>query len=492
MFDVINFWNDLWNIVPHVFNWGYLLTLVAIIIIIISQNQSPYKTISWILVLALVPVVGILLYIFLGQNYRKQKIFSRKGLIDFIKFEELSTRQLSDIDRKALNKKDQFLKDKIKIIKLLLQNNKAILTYHNKCQILNNGKQKYELLFEKIAKAKHHIHLEYYIFYSDNIGEKLGNLLISKAKEGVKVRIIYDHVGSWEIRNRFIKHLEKEGIEVGCFMPVKLPFLTRKINFRNHRKIAVIDGKVGFLGGINIADHYLHGKKNIPFWRDTHLMLEGESVNALQIVFATDWFFIKNELLEQAVYYPKPTIKEQCMIQIVTSGPDSDWESIMQAYFTSINLAKRNVYISTPYLLPNESILTALKTASLSGIDVKILIPGISDSFLVYYATLSFVKELLEAGIEIYFYRKGFNHSKILLIDNEFCSVGTANMDYRSFSQNFEVTALIYDPAVTSELTYWFLEDLKDSEIVNFQEWDNRSKIEKFKASVARIASPML
>ncbi len=491
LWDIQHILHEFWQIFLVVFNWAYLLTTITIILVIISLNQSPYKTISWILVMILVPVVGIILYLLFGQNYRKQKIFSRKGLVDFIKFEELSMRQLSDMDR-TMYKRNPYIKEKIKIIKLLLQNSKAILTNRNRVQILNNGEEKFRTLINCIEQAKHHIHLEYYIFCSDNIGQKVGNLLIKKAKEGVEVRLIYDDVGSWDLDEKFLKKLEKEGVEVACFMPVRFPYLTGKLNYRNHRKIAVIDGKYGFVGGINIADHYIHGKKNIPFWRDTHLMFEGEAVNALQIVFATDWFFVKKQLLENPNYFPKTSVTDTCLTQIVASGPDSDWESIMQAFFASINLGRRNVYISTPYLLPNESITTALKTAALSGIDVKILIPGTSDSFLVYYATQSHIRELLEAGIEIYFYRKGFNHSKLILIDSEFCSVGTANMDYRSFSQNFEVNALIYDPVVTSELTYWFLEDLKESELIQLHEWDNRPKMEKFKANLARIASPLL
>ncbi len=492
MFDaLLNSIHDFWPNLSIVFNWVYVLTVITITIIVISQNRSPHKTMSWILILILFPIVGIVFYLFLGQNYRKQKIFSRKGLVDFIKFEELSAKQLSDLARKTYIH-NRYIKDKTKIVKLLLQNSKAILTHINRAQILNNGRDTFRTMFDEIRKAKHHIHLEYYILFSDNVGQELGQILVEKVNQGVKVKVIYDHVGSWELRNTFIKNLEKQGIEFGCFMPVRFPFLTGKINYRNHRKITIVDGKVGFVGGINIADHYIHGKPKIPFWRDTHLMLEGESVNALQIIFATDWFFLKKELLDSPDYFPKPLIDNNTLIQIVASGPDSDWASIMQAYFSSITLARKNVYISSPYLLPNESILTALKTAALSGIDVKILIPGYNDSHIVYYATLSFVKELIEAGIEVYFYRKGFNHSKIIMVDNAFCSIGTANMDYRSFSQNFEVNALIYDPVITSELTYWFLEDLKDSELIHYHEWIKRPVLDKFKANLARIASPFL
>lgn len=492
MFDNIienlpNFWSNIGNVITLV----YVITVIATAIIIISQNRSPHKTMSWILVLILVPVVGIVFYLVFGQNYRKQKIFSRKGLVDFIKLEELSAEQLSDLAEKTYIH-DPYIEDKTKIVRLLLRNSKAILTNINKVSILNNGDEKFRAMFKAMKKAKHHIHLEYYILESDNIGKELGNILIKKADEGVKVKIIYDDVGSWKLKKQFIRELEKHGIEFACFMPVSFPILTRKINYRNHRKITVVDGRVGFVGGINIADHYIHGNSKIPFWRDTHMMTEGQAAVALQIIFATDWYFLKKELLDDPIYFPEPLIDDKTLVQIVASGPDSDWASIMQAYFTSITLARKNVYISTPYFIPNESILTALKTAALSGIDVKILIPGISDSKFVYFATLSFVNELLETGIEVYIYRKGFNHSKIIMVDNAFCSIGTANMDYRSFSQNFEVNALIYDPVVTSELTYWFFEDLKDSELIYLDEWTKRPVMNKFKANIARIASPLL
>jgi len=443
------------------------------------------------LIFILLPIAGIILYVFFGQNYRKQKIFSRKGLEDFSKFEEMSSKQLDYIDKNQFTKNEQLNEHK-KIIRLLLQNSKAVLTNKNKIKILNNGEETFRVMFDEIRKAKHHIHLEYYIFYSDKIGNELANILIEKVKEGVEVRIIYDHVGSWKIHDHFLKKLQKHGIETGCFMPVKLPYLTSKINYRNHRKITVIDGKTGFVGGVNIADHYLYGKKDIPFWRDTHLCIEGESVSTLQLIFATDWFFLTNKILNQPVYFPKPKIQEVAPLQIVTSGPDSDWANIMQAFFVSFSMAKKNIYISTPYFLPNESILTALKTASLSGIDVKVLIPGYKDSIIVHHATLSFVKELLEAGIKVYLYRKGFNHSKFIIIDNDFCSIGTANLDYRSFSQNFEVNALIYSQIIASELTAWFLEDLKNSELIDYNQWIKRSRTEKFKANFARLFSPML
>jgi len=481
------FWTDF----SALFYWLYIIVIGFFIILVISKNKSPHKTMLWILAFIILPLISLILFFFFGQNYRKQKIFSQKGLEDFSKYEEISSKQFDYIDTKQFAKNEQLIEHK-KLIRLLLKNNKAILTTKNKVQILNNGEETFRIMFEEIRKAKHHIHLEYYILHSDKIGNELADILIEKVKKGVEVRIIYDHVGSWEMHNTFPQKLRKHGIEVACFMPVRLPFLTSKVNYRNHRKIAVIDGKTGFVGGINIADHYLYGKKNIPFWRDTHLRIEGESVNTLQLVFATDWFFLTNKLLNQTVYFPKPRISETIPVQIVTSGPDSDWANIMQAFFLSITSAKKNIYISTPYFLPNESILTALKTAALSGIDVKILLPGYKDSKLVYYATLSFVKELLEAGINVYLYRKGFNHSKLIIIDNEFCSVGTANLDYRSFSQNFEINALIYSPQIATELAYWFEEDLKESELIDSQKWKKRSKVEKFKASFTRIFSPML
>jgi cardiolipin synthase len=334
--------------------------------------------------------------------------------------------------------------------------------------------------------------MEYYIIEDDHIGNLIQRLLIKKAKEKVEVRFIYDDVGCWSLPNHFIDAMTDAGVEIYPFLPVRFPSFANKINYRNHRKIVVVDGTVGFVGGLNIADRYLQGKQELGIWRDTHLRLEGEVVRSLQVVFLVDWYFVSDEIVQDKRYFPISNIQEHHLVQITASGPDSDWASIMQAYFAAISSAKSSIYISSPYFLPNESILTALKAASLSGLDVRILLPARSDSKMVFWSSRSYVTELLGAGIRVFFYEKGFPHSKLLIVDSVLCSVGTANMDIRSFDQNFEVSALIYDEDITRELLDSYLLDLQNSTEIILRDWEKRSKRDSIKESVARIFSPLL
>jgi cardiolipin synthase len=273
---------------------------------------------------------------------------------------------------------------------------------------------------------------------------------------------------------------------------VVFPWLTSKINYRNHRKIVVVDGEVGFTGGVNIARRYLTGTR-LGVWRDTHLRIEGEAVASLNAVFVRDWHFARGEWLgDDERYFPAAVVDIETPVQIASSGPDSDWASIMQAYFAAINKSRKSIYITSPYFLPNQAILTALKVAALSGIDVRIILPNHSDTRIAHWASRSYISELLDAGIKVYFYCNGFNHSKLLIIDNEFCSVGSANMDYRSFEDNFEVSAVMYDPRIAATLTQHFMQDIQDSVLTTREAWDNRSNLHAAYESLARLFSPLL
>ncbi len=288
--------------------------------------------------------------------------------------------------------------------------------------------------------------------------------------------------------------MRNAGVEVRCFQPVVFPWLTSKVNYRNHRKIVVVDGRVAFTGGINIADRYLVRRGKNGMWRDTHLKLEGEAVAMLQTVFLTDWYFLnkKETATFDAKFYPPSIVESESPVQIAASGPDSDWAAIMQAFFSAITRAHDHIYISSPYFLPNEAIITALKVAALGGIDVRVMIPSRSDSKIVYWATRSYISELLDAGIGVYLYQKGFNHSKVIMIDGRFSSVGTANMDVRSFEDNFEVSAIMYDPAVAAELEGYFFEDLKRSKRLERETWLQRPHRHRIYESLARLLSPLL
>ncbi len=469
----------------------YIFIVVTTIVVIIHDRRDPVKALAWIMLVTLMPIVGLITYILFGRYYRKEKMFNRKGVEDLHQIESLCNEQLQELFDPEIQKLDTVAANR-EIITLLLNNNKSPITARNKVRVLNNGDAKFPELFDAIRAATESIHLEYYIFERDDIGRELIGLLEQKAAEGVEVRVIYDDVGSWGFKRRHAKALRRSGIEAYPFMPVALPWFTSRMNYRNHRKIAVIDGRIGFTGGINIADRYIHGTKFGP-WRDTHLRIEGDAVNMLQAIFTADWYFVsdKQELTGQK-YFPKTKIRTQSPIQIASSGPDSDWASIMQAYFAAINKARKSIYIASPYFLPNQSILTALKVAALSGIDVRIILPYRSDSKLVYWASRSYISELLDAGIKVYFYCRGFNHSKFIIIDNVFCSVGSANMDYRSFEDNFEVSAVMYDPRIAEELTGYFMQDIDNSVIITPDSWDNRSNLHAAYESIARLFSPLL
>lgn len=478
-------------IIATIISTIYVITIVFTVILIVFENRDPVKTISWLLVIILIPIVGILLYMYFGQTFRKQKIFSKKEFADFERIINLSKTQIINLHQIKFLKNEK-IKRKINIIKLLLNNSKALLTENNKVDVLNNGKETFNSIIYELENAKDHIHVEFYRINDDKIGNKIRKILIQKANEGLTVRLIFDDVGSWRLSKKYINSLKNAGVEVNVFMPVNFPFLTSKVNFRNHRKIVVIDGKIGFVGGLNIADKYIDGHKKLGFWRDTHLRLEGEAVSSLQVIFIIDWHFVSKEIIsDQARYFPDYIINDRCPVQITTSGPDSDWASIMQAFFAAISTAEKKIFISTPYFLPNESILTALKTAALSGVDVRMILPHKPDSAVAHWSGMSYLSELLNAGIKVFLYKKGFAHAKLLMVDGIFSSVGTANMDNRSFDQNFEVNALIYDEKITEFLEKTFLEDIDNSEQIFADEWATRSRINKVKESLARILSPL-
>ena len=467
----------------------YLLLIAYFVFSLLRENRDPEITLAWVLGLILLPVFGLVLYLNFGRNFRKVKIFSRKGLTDLVRIEEISQNQIEDLDSITSNESDYLVKSNI--IKLLLNNSKAILTAKNEVKILQNGEATFSAILEELANAKHHIHMEYYIYEDDAIGNKIKQLLIEKVRQGLEVRLIIDAIGSWGLSKRFLRELKQNGVQLAVFMPVRFPLVANKINYRNHRKIIVIDGKTGFVGGLNIADRYIYGTPELGVWRDTHLKIQGDAVQSLQAVFITDWYFTSKRYLRGEQYFPSHSIENELLVQITSSGPDSDWSNIMQAYFAAITTAEKHIYISTPYFLPNESILTALKTAALSGVDVKLILPGNSDVRSTWYGSVSYVEELLRAGVDVYIYRKGFNHGKIMMVDGVFTSIGTANMDGRSFDRNFEVNALIYNHQVADDMRESFMQDIADSEKIHLQEFLMRPRKQKIKESLCRVLGPL-
>lgn len=483
--------HEIWKDVQYWAEYIIIIPVVIVIFIILLEKRRPSNTLAWIMTILLIPVAGLILFYFFGKNYRRKKTFTRKEINDLRQTEKMISWQTSHL-HEGISIDNSKILEKNGVIKLLLNNSKALLTYWNKVTILNNGDQTFPAIFSALQEAKHHIHLEYYMIEEGEISRQLKEILIDKARKGIEIRLIYDGVGSWGISKKYVNDLIKAGVDARAFIPIRFPRLAQRFNFRNHRKIAIIDGKTGFIGGLNIADRYMYGTPEIGFWRDTHLKIEGTAVSSLQVVFLTDWYFVTNKLLYSTDYFPKTESGKKTLVQISTSGPDSDWDSIMQAFFYAITTSQQYIYISTPYFIPNESILTAIKTVALSGVDVRIILPSKSDSKLTYYGSMSNLKELLEANVGIYMYKKGFTHSKLLIVDDILSSVGSANMDLRSFDQNFEVNALIYDEDIARQLKNSFLDDIVNCEVLTLDNYNKRAMSAKIAEGVAKIFSPIL
>ncbi len=428
------------------------------------------------------PIGGLLFYIFLGRDFRKQRMISKKS---FKKIDQYSF----DFD---VNPKNVNLDSNSAMIATLLKKvGNSKLYAGNHIDIFTSGDQMIDSLVTAIEKAEKFIHLQFYIFQNDETGRMIRDLLINKARQGVEVRLMYDDVGCWNVKNSFFNEMKNAGIEINAFFEVKIPVFARKINYRNHRKIAIIDGSYGFIGGMNIADRYAKGLE-WGKWRDTHLMIQGPAILDLQKSFSIDWYFSNKDLLWDSKYFPKQPLMGMSQMQIITSGPIGEWKEMMHAFFKVITSAKKYVYIQTPYFLPTESLLIALQTIALSGIDVRIMLPLRSDSKLVHIGSCSYIRQMLISDVKVYFYKPGFLHSKVIVVDDEYCSVGSANMDFRSLEHNFEANAFIYDKDFTITLKKIFLKDQSLSEKVSIREWRSRPLLRKSFESVMRLFAPML
>lgn len=466
-----------------------LLQLVLIGTIVFLENRDPAKTIIWLLILGVLPVLGSLLYLVFGRKVRLRKLGRRKHLRDY----RLNT--ILDNQKVKLTSADVMLGDneshKQKLARVLLNLGSAPLTVNNRAEVLTNGEETFKALFLTLERAEDHIHMEYYIFKDDEVGRDVLKILERKAAAGVKVRVLVDGWGSRAITKR-LRELKRAGIEAVRFFPVEFPFLSSRLNLRNHRKLVIVDGCQGFIGGLNVGDEYLSRSKKFGFWRDTFVRLQGESVHFLQTVFLSDWQFVTKENIEEAQYFPDFEQVGNELVQIATSGPDSDWETILQVYFTAMTAADKSIYIETPYFIPDESAMMALKTAALGNLDVRIIFQGVPDHQITYWASHSYFEELLEAGVRIYHYRKGILHAKILIIDGEIGSVGSTNFDIRSFRLNFEISAFIYNRDFAARLEQDFHQDLLQCEEILLEEFRKRPLSYRIKESSARLFSPLL
>ena len=455
------------------------------------HNGNPTKTVAFILALVALPIVGIFIYIFFGQEYRKSKIFKREEIYSHERIKKWEDKYL--MRKEELDHPEKHVvKNNLKLINLLQNNQKTPVTLRNHVRILQNGNDTYNALLEDLNKAKDHIHLEYYTFDDDNIGNRIIDVLCERSESGVEVMVSYDYVGS-KMSAKALKRMNSAGVEVCSFQPVWFRNFHRKLNYRNHRKIVIIDGRIGYIGGINISDLYLNDEDSDFYWRDTHSRIEGEAVKSLQTQFLYNWDFLTdNEVEIKEAYYPEIDVEKDVAVQIVASGPDTDFPNIMEAVLMAINTAEKSIFITTPYFIPNSEILTALCTASRSGIDVKIIIPDKGDSWVARHATNSFVEQMLESGVEVYHYRKGMVHAKTIIIDEHIATVGTANMDNRSFMLNFEINAIFYDEHIAKEMSEQYKKDLEHSFPNELEEWKRRSAYLRIKESFWRLWAPLL
>jgi len=502
LFSIVQFitqgviFKNLSHLTDRVLNLVFTASISLMVIVLVLENGSPVRTLAWILVLVYLPIIGFFLYLFFGRNWRKSRIFSRKGTKDLLHLQEhLLEGECS------LNHKD-FFDNQLsnKLIKLLENNSKALLTCHNNVEIIPDTQTAFSKMLACIRTAKESIHLEYFSISNDSIGKQFKEILISKAKDGVKIRLIYDSVGCWKLSRHYKHSLKKAGIELYPFLPSPFPTISSRLNYRNHRKLVIVDNETAFLGGLNIGNKYLSKSRYFGYWRDTLLIITGRSVRSLQAIFLTDWFFVsKQNILKEYLAESPAEAKQKTYdtgknipVQIVSSGPDSDWESIMQTYFACIANARQSVHITSPYLILNESLLMALKTASLSGVEVKIILPSKPDHHIVFWGSRSYYTELMLSGVRIYEYKKGFIHAKVLIIDEEIVSIGTANMDLRSFNHNFELNAMLYNHEIATVAEQQFQDDLLDCRQIIPADFSNRSIWQKTKESICRLFSPLL
>ncbi|AAT05241.1 cardiolipin synthase [Listeria monocytogenes] len=478
---------------------AYLLVILLILnvffaaVTVFLERRDTSATWAWLLVLTFVPIFGFIIYLIFGRKLSGKKIFDWKGQ-EKIGIQESTANQIEMIRQKEFPFSDPNVKKHRDLIYLLLVNDGAILTQDNEVELFVDGHEKFDALIADIEKAKDHIHLIYYIFHSDELGNRLMRVLERKAAEGLNVKIIYDAMGSRTTKKSFFRTFQKNGGLVRPFFPSKLPLINFRLNYRNHRKLAIIDGDVGYIGGFNIGDEYLGASKKFGYWRDTHLRVHGKAVYAMQTRFIMDWNSASSthKIDYKARYFPTFHGKGHTSMQIVSSGPDSEWQQIKNGYIKMINAAKKTIYLQSPYFIPDASLLEAIKIAALSGVDVRVMIPNKPDHAFVYRATTNYAGELMETGAKIFIYDNGFIHAKTLVVDGEIASVGTANMDFRSFRLNFEVNAFIYEKQMVQKLEDAFLEDILKSYQLTPELYAKRSLWIKFKEAVSRLLSPIL
>lgn len=488
-----NIWEIVKTVLGYFFDHLFIWNMIFAIIIVFFQRRDPKSVWAWLLLLYFVPVLGFVFYLLLGQDMRKRKMFRTKELEDHLSEAiRQQEHQLETADIEELNEGIKGYKD---LIMYNLETTGAVLTNDNDVDFFTDGREKFSALAEDLRKAEHFIHIQYYIIKNDVLFQQIKDILIEKAAEGVEVRVLFDAMGCRSVNHKFWKELNSKGVMTAEFFPAILRRLQLRINYRNHRKIVVIDNKVAYVGGFNIGKEYVDLDKKFGHWRDTHLRIQGSAVLSLQIRFILDWNYAAHENLLQKPHLfegIEPGKRDFCEMQIISSGPDNMTQQIRDNYLRLITRAKKSIYIQTPYFIPDESIFNALLIAARSGIEVNIMIPCMPDHPFVYWATYSYIGDMVMAGAKCYTYNNGFLHSKGVIVDGEVFCYGTANMDIRSFALNFEVNAVVYDSKKAQEMIRIFEEDLKVCKQITRDSYAGRKLIIRLKEQVCRLMSPLL
>lgn len=479
--------------IPYLLGFVLIMNIILAFTVVFLERRDATSAWAWLMVLFFIPIAGFILYLIFGRQLTNRGIFKWDAKSE-LGVKTAVQKQLRAIEQGEITYKHEELMDYKDLYYLHLRNNDAVLTQDNDVRIFTDGEEKFDSLIRDLKRATDHIHLLYYIVRNDELGTRIADVLVERAQAGVEVRLLYDDMGSRRIGRKYVRRLTDAGVEVVSFFPPKIPKINLKINFRNHRKLAIIDGRVGYIGGFNIGDEYLGKDKKFGYWRDTHLRVQGGAVQNMQVRFILDWNQASSVKItfEERFYDRAHNVNGSAGVQIVSSGPDSQWEQIKLGYIKMILSAKEYIYLQTPYYIPDESLRDALRIAALSGVKVKLMIPNKPDHMFVYWATMSHVGDLLEAGAEAYIYQKGFLHAKTIVVDGKIASVGTANIDVRSFRLNFEINAFLYDQKIAEELVEKFQSDILVSTQMTRKLYQERSLGIRFKESVSRLLSPIL
>ncbi len=473
----MNFWVSLILIVV------YFLVIISCVVVVVSENKNPIRAVSWTLALLFLPIIGVIFYLFFGRGLKGIAMVSRKTRRRLL---QKSRPQRCDLDHSGLDAEQR------QMVKLANNLCHAPLDFNNSVEIFTDGIRKFESLMKDIENAKEYVYIQYYIYSDDKLGNELLSLLARKVSEGVRVRVLYDHVGSFSTSNAFFRKMRALGIDAHPFFRVTFRKLANRINWRNHRKIAVIDGRIGYIGGMNVADRYVERSADGRCWRDTHLRLEGPVIKSMLYSFEVDWHFLRPESEIEAIEPGADDAPGDVAMQLVTSGPADTWSNLVLCFQRAITSARKRVYIQTPYFLPTDSLLKSLQAAALSGVDVRIMIPEHTDSLLLGYGSASYISDCIKAGVKFYFYLPGMLHAKTMIVDDNFVSTGSVNFDFRSFENNFEGNVLIYSEDVNRRMRDIFFLDIESCRKVSLSSWRARPRLQKIIEPLVRLFAPIL